>query len=135
MEPHPPHERNLPPPIPAISHGPHPPVHQRPPTPPPERPAEYGGPGYAGMERYPPQYGDGGVIVKKRILTEEKPIGWVFIITGVLLMIVGILNVLFCTDYHYYCHLWIGFLVSDTIIHLISLVRHTHVYMHNQLIL
>jgi hypothetical protein len=48
-----------------------------------------------------------------RIRTKEKAIGWYFVIEGIVILLVAIVNMLLCVDHHFYCGFWIAFLVNN----------------------
>lgn len=51
------------------------------------------------------------VVEEMKIYNQHPPWWWLFIILGILLIIVGILNILFCVDYHFWCRFWTGVLL------------------------
>ena len=55
-------------------------------------------------------------VVEERIIPTERPaLWWLFIVDGILLLIAGILQIIFCIDFHYYSRVWAGILVSTRV--------------------
>jgi uncharacterized membrane protein HdeD (DUF308 family) len=48
------------------------------------------------------------VVEEMKVYTQHPPWWWLFIIDGILLIILGVINILFCVDMHYFCRFWTG---------------------------
>ncbi len=44
---------------------------------------------------------------------DDGPFGIVFIVNGILLLICAIINIILCTEHHYYCGFWAGIVVLE----------------------
>jgi hypothetical protein len=54
-----------------------------------------------------------GVMVEDRLVYKEKPrFWWLFVILAILLLILGVVNLLFCLDFHWYSRFYTGLFVS-----------------------
>lgn len=48
------------------------------------------------------------VVEEMKIYNQRPPWWWLFIVLGILLIILGVVNVLFCVEMHHYCRFWTG---------------------------
>jgi len=60
----------------------------------------------------PPTTSDSLVIEEMKVYDERPLWWWLFILVGVLLIVLGVLNVLWCMELHYYCRFWTGIMVG-----------------------
>jgi len=51
------------------------------------------------------------VVEEMKIYNQPPPWWWLFILDGILLIVLGVLNILFCIDLHFYCRFWTGILL------------------------
>lgn len=52
------------------------------------------------------------LVIEEMKVYNEKPLWWwLFIVDGILMIILGIVNALFCIESFYYGHFWTGVLV------------------------
>jgi len=52
------------------------------------------------------------VVIEEMKIYDEKPCAWwLFIILGILMLIMGVLNIIWCWQYHWFCRFWAGILV------------------------
>jgi len=57
------------------------------------------------------------IVVEEMKIYDEKPCAWwLFIILGILMIILGVLNVLWCWEAHWYSRFWAGILVRIPLI-------------------
>lgn len=56
----------------------------------------------------PPSRTDQLVVEEMKIYNQRPPWWWLFIVLGILLIILGIINILFCVEKHHYCRFWTG---------------------------
>jgi hypothetical protein len=56
----------------------------------------------------PPTKSDQLVVDEMKIYNQHPPWWWLFISLGILLILIGILNIIFCIEMHYYCRFWTG---------------------------
>ena len=56
----------------------------------------------------PPSRSDQLVVEEMKIYNQRPPWWWLFIVLGILLIILAILNILFCVEKHYMCRIWTG---------------------------
>ena len=59
----------------------------------------------------PPAVSDQLVVEEMKVYNEHPPWWWLFIIDGIVLIILGILNILWCIDFMYYSRFWTGVMV------------------------
>jgi hypothetical protein len=49
------------------------------------------------------------IVIEEMKIYDDKPCAWwLFIVVGLLMIVLGILNIIWCWDYHYYCRFWTG---------------------------
>jgi len=52
------------------------------------------------------------IVVEEMKIYDEKPCAWwLFIVLGILMVILGVLNILWCWQFHYYSRFWAGIIV------------------------
>ena len=56
--------------------------------------------------------GEYGILGKWYQKRKDSPWSVLFLTVGMFLLLCGLVNVLICIDYHYYCRFWAGFIVS-----------------------
>ena len=50
-----------------------------------------------------------GYVIEDRLVYDEKPrYWWLFILLGILLIVLGVVNILFCLDLHFYTRFFAG---------------------------
>jgi len=55
------------------------------------------------------------IVVEEMKIYDEKPCAWwLFIILGILMIILGVLNIIWCWEHHWYSRFWAGALVRLT---------------------
>ena len=57
--------------------------------------------------------GEYGLLGKWYHKRKDSPWSVLFLTAGMFLLLCGLINVLICIDYHYYCRFWAGFIVSS----------------------
>jgi len=61
-----------------------------------------------GRMAMPPSVRDQLVVEEMKIYNLHPPWWWLFIVIGILLVVLGIINILLCVDMHMYCRFWSG---------------------------